>query len=56
MSQSKEEIEAELRTYKEANPDWWTNLQKGLIVASYNNRLAALLPGKLSSIPQISPL
>jgi hypothetical protein len=43
MLQSKEEeVEAEFRSYKEANPDWLTNLQKGQVVASYNFRLAAL--------------
>jgi hypothetical protein len=47
MSQSKIEIEAELQAYKHANPDWLGNLEKGKIVASYNNRLAAL-PGTIS--------
>eukprot|EP01031_Cornospumella_fuschlensis_P034306 gene34306-41521_t len=41
MLQSKKDIEAELQAYKEANPDWMRNLEKGKIVASYNIRLAS---------------
>ncbi len=40
MSQTKEQIEDELQSFKNANSDWMTDVVKGQIVASYNNRLA----------------
>jgi hypothetical protein len=49
MSQTKEQIEGELEAYKIANPDWMTDVSKGQIIASYNNRLASL-PGSHTSI------
>ena len=41
MLQTKGQIEDELQSFKNVNPDWRTDVKKGLIVASYNNRLAA---------------
>ena len=40
ISQTKEQIEDELQSFKNANSDWLTDVVKGQIVASYNNRLA----------------
>ena len=48
MSQTKEQIEQELHTFKQANPDWMTNKLKMGFVASFNNRLTNL-NGKLIS-------
>jgi hypothetical protein len=44
MSQTKEQIEDELQSFKDAYPDWLTDVEKGQIVASYNNRLTTF-PG-----------
>ena len=40
MSQSKEEVEAELAEFKLANPTWLTDVEMRNFVASYNIRLA----------------
>jgi hypothetical protein len=58
MSQIKEQIENELQSFKNANPDWLTNVEKGQIVASYNNRLASIPPAgkRLLSIDSLSKM
>ena len=44
MSQTKEEIEAELKAFKDANPGWMANSKDREFVQSYNNRLATFPP------------
>lgn len=41
MSQTKEQIEQELQSFKDANPSWMSDAEKRQFVASYNNRLAS---------------
>jgi hypothetical protein len=45
LEETREEIVSELRAYKVANPNWITNVKMAQVVASYNNRLAAMSPG-----------
>ena len=40
MSQTKEDVEAELSAFKAANPNWMTDPAVFALVASYNVRLA----------------
>ena len=40
--ETREEIIAELRAYKEFNTDWQQDIEKSKVVASYNNRLASM--------------
>ncbi len=41
MSQTKKEIEQELKAFKDANPNWMADAVQMTVVASYNNRLAS---------------
>jgi hypothetical protein len=41
MAQTREQVEAELQAYKDANNDWMNVKWKTNAVAGYNNRLAS---------------
>ena len=41
--ETREEIIAELRAYKNFNIDWQQDIEKSKVVASYNNRLASMM-------------
>ena len=50
MSQTKEQVEQEFAQWKQANPDYLTNENKGAVLASYNNRLASFVGNVYNSI------
>ena len=43
MAQTKQDVEKQLAKYQAMNPDWYTDVDKGRVVASFNNRLASFV-------------